>query len=96
MLQENDEIRQEQMREMALLNSFDKNPEAAALATTTILGGRGRGLAAPIVRVGIPPPGAIILNGQAPAAVALRGRGERLISKEYLGFISVSYVSFFV
>ena len=41
MLQENDEIRQEQMREMALLNSFDKNPEAAALATTTILGGRG-------------------------------------------------------
>ena len=64
------------MREMALLNSI----ESGGSATETVLkppivsgGGRGRALA-PIVRVGIPPPGAIILNG-GQASLSLRGRG---------------------
>lgn len=64
------------MREMALLNSI----ETGGSGTETVLkppmvagGGRGRSLA-PIVRVGIPPPGAIILNG-GQASLSLRGRG---------------------
>lgn len=61
---------------MALLNSI----QSGGSSTETVLkpsilssGGRGRALA-PIVRVGIPPPGAIILNG-GQASLALRGRG---------------------
>lgn len=89
MVPENDEIRQEQMREMALLNRFDKNPDAAALATSSLFGARGPGLPAPIVRVGIPPPGAIILNGQAPPAVTLRGRAPRSISSRGRSAVAV-------
>lgn len=73
MVPENDEIRQEQMREMALLNSYENSnePSSSIHHTNTIIS-RSRPLA-PIVRVGIPPPGAIILNGAQPQ-VAVRGR----------------------
>lgn len=60
------------MREMALLNSYEKHPDGSGIAATSVIG-RGRGAPAPIIRVGIPPPGAIILNGQQP--MAIRGRG---------------------
>ena len=61
------------MREMALLSNI--NPDVAALGTAVIAGGRGRGFPpAPIVRVGIPPPGAIILNG-SPSLGFRGGRG---------------------
>ncbi|XP_047140937.2 KH domain-containing, RNA-binding, signal transduction-associated protein 2 isoform X1 [Hydra vulgaris] len=76
MVPENDEIREEQMREMALLSNI--NPDAA---TAVMSGGRGRGFAsAPIVRVGIPPPGAIILNGSH--SLGFRGgRVSRVITR---------------
>ena len=60
------------MREMALLNGSD-----GTTITPQMIGGGGRGrapMATPIVRVGIPPPGAIILNGQPP--MSIRGRGK--------------------
>lgn len=84
MVPENDDIRQEQMREMALLNSFGQNADGSALsAGAQMMEARGRGMAAPIVRVGIPPPGAIILNGQSlrgrvPRVMAVGGRSMRL------------------
>ncbi|XP_057312564.1 KH domain-containing, RNA-binding, signal transduction-associated protein 2-like isoform X1 [Hydractinia symbiolongicarpus] len=78
MVPENDEIRQEQMREMALLNSYEKHPDGSGIAATSVIG-RGRGAPAPIIRVGIPPPGAIILNGQQP--MAIRGRVPRVIAR---------------
>jgi len=78
MIPENDDIREDQMREMALINNFGKNPNGR-IRSSALLGGRGRGgLGGPIVRVGIPPPGAIILNGQQ-GALALRGRGGRVV-----------------
>jgi len=58
------------MREMALLNSFDVGSEGSI---KPVLSSRGRSVA-PIVRVGIPPPGAIILNSaQAPVTYRTRG-----------------------
>ena len=66
------------MREMALLNSIEtgSSTETVLQSPTIIQGGRGGRAIAPIVRVGIPPPGAIILNG-AQASLSLRGRGMR-------------------
>lgn len=79
---ENDEIRQDQMREMALLNNYENNPESGTAAgihtSPTAVLSRGRHLNTPIVRVGIPPPGALILNGQQALGVR-GGRGNILI-----------------
>jgi len=79
MVPENDEIRQEQMREMALLNSIEVGGETSGMKST-LVPGRGRPLA-PIIRVGIPPPGAIILNGAQATVASVRGRAVPRIAR---------------
>jgi KH domain-containing RNA-binding signal transduction-associated protein 3 len=82
MTPENDDIRQDQMREMALLNSFDETPDGAPMPQHMV--GRGRSSnQSPIIRVGIPPPGAVILNGQQP--MMSRGRNPRVIGRSRPG-----------
>ena len=75
------------MREMALLNSIEGGGETSGMKST-LVPGRGRPLA-PIIRVGIPPPGAIILNGAQAAVAPVRGRGMRPLFCNITFFLSV-------